>query len=69
MLLRTKPLRSTVIGSPFSEENSFFVPERGPVLREEQFIVPTLRVQVLGSSSRIPSFSCIVTREKAESIE
>jgi hypothetical protein len=23
----------TVIGSPFSEENSFFVPERGPVLR------------------------------------
>jgi hypothetical protein len=23
----------SVIGSPFSEENSFFVPERGPVLR------------------------------------
>ncbi|PNS41639.1 hypothetical protein RJ60_04155 [Mesotoga sp. B105.6.4] len=23
----------TVIGSPSSEENSFFVPERGPVLR------------------------------------
>ena len=69
MLLRTKPLRSTVIGSPFSEENSFFVTERGPVLREEQFIVPTLRVQVLGSSSRIPSFSCIVIREKVESIE
>ena len=57
MLLRTKPLRSTVIGPPSSEENSFFVPERGPVIREERFFVPTLRVQVLGSSSRIPSFS------------
>jgi hypothetical protein len=45
------------------------VPDHGPVLREERFFVPTLRVQVLRSSSRIPSFSCIVTREKAESIE
>ena len=58
-----------VIGPPSSEENSFFVPERGPVIREERFFVPTLRVQVLGSSSRIPSFSCIVIREKVESIE
>jgi len=28
-----KPLRSTVNDPPSSEENSFFVPERGPVLR------------------------------------
>jgi hypothetical protein len=33
MLLRRKPLRSTVNDPPSSEENSFFVPERGPVLR------------------------------------